>query len=284
MRNYLTVTLRFLLFAYLLGNLAERKIMKTTKEILDALLSGVITKEEAEKILSAERLTHLGEFAVIDQSRGERSGVPEVIFAESKDAQTISQIANSMASTNGFALISRADENKVQVIEKNKGEHLIEVMGNSGMYTVLLYEKDWNPPTTTGKIAIITAGTSDIPYAKEVEAIAKVMGVDALNFHDIGVAGIHRLVEPLRKISSLDIDAIVVLAGMEGALPTVIASLVDIPVIGLPVPIGYGFRGKGEAALAAMLQSCAPGLAVVNIGNGIGAGSIACLIAKRAKK
>lgn len=258
--------------------------MKTTKEILDALLSGDITKEEAEKILSAERLTHLGKFAVIDQNRGERSGVPEVIFAESKDAQIISQIANSMVSTNGFALISRADAHKVQVIEENKGEHLVEVMGNSGMHTVLLFGKDWNPPPCKGRIAIITAGTSDIPYAKEVEAIAKVMGVETLNFHDIGVSGIHRLVEPLRKISTSDVDAIVVLAGMEGALPTVIASLVDIPVIGLPVPTGYGYGGKGETALASMLQSCAPGLAVVNIGNGIGAGSMACLIAKRAKK
>lgn len=258
--------------------------MKTTREILEALLSGEITTEDAEKILSAERLTHLGKFAVIDQSRSERSGVPEVIFAESKDAQTISQIANSMVSTNGFALISRADKSKVQVIEEHKGEYLVEVMGNMGLYTVLLFDKDWNPPPTKGKIAIITAGTSDIPYAKEVEAMAKVMGVDILNFHDIGVAGIHRLVEPLMKINSSGADAIVVLAGMEGALPTVIASLVDIPVIGLPVPTGYGYGGKGETALASMLQSCAPGLAVVNIGNGIGAGSMACLIAKRAKK
>ena len=140
---------------------------------------------------------------------------------------------------------------------------------------------DWSPDVVDEKIAIITAGTSDIPFANEVEAVAYVSGVDSIVFRDVGVAGIHRLIEPLQTIIREDVVAIVVLAGMEGALPTVVAALVDIPVIGVPVPVGYGFRGRGETALAAMLQSCSPGLAVVNIGNGVGAGAFACLIAKK---
>ena len=131
---------------------------------------------------------------------------------------------------------------------------------------------------------MITAGTSDIPYAREVEAIAKVVGVESLSFFDVGVAGIHRLIAPLKQILEKDVDVIVVLAGMEGALPTVIASLVDIPVIGVPIPTGYGYGGEGITALSSMLQSCAPGLAVVNIGNGLGAGAIAALIARRRVK
>lgn len=258
--------------------------MKTTKEILEALVAGTLSLQEAEKILTSDQLTHLEDFAVLDQSRQERSGIPEVIFAESKDGKTVSKIANSMVATNGFALISRADEEKVRVVEKNKGDYVTEVSGYAGVHTILLHDKKWKPSENEGNIAVITAGTSDVPYAKEVEAIAKVMGIGVLSFHDIGVAGIHRLVEPIKEIVSSDVDAIVVLAGMEGALPTVIASLVDIPVIGLPVPTGYGFGGKGKTALASMLQSCAPGLAVVNIGNGIGAGSIASLIAKRASR
>jgi hypothetical protein len=127
----------------------------------------------------------------------------------------------------------------------------------------------------------MTAGTSDIVYAYEAEAIARLMGVEVLTFFDVGVAGLHRLVEPIKRVKEEGVDAVVVFAGMEGALPTLVASLVDIPVIGVPVPTGYGFGGKGETALASMLQSCAPGLAVVNIGNGLGGGSIASLIAKR---
>jgi NCAIR mutase (PurE)-related protein len=117
-----------------------------------------------------------------------------------------------------------------------------------------------------------------------VEGVAKFMGVEYLAYYDIGVAGMHRLIEPLKEIRDRDVDAIVVLAGMEGALPTLVASLVDIPVIGVPIPIGYGYGGNGETALASMLQSCAPGLSVMNIGNGFGAGAFACLIAQRRKK
>ena len=128
----------------------------------------------------------------------------------------------------------------------------------------------------------MSAGTSDIPVAAEASLIAMEMGAQVLEAWDVGVAGLHRLVEPLERFTTAGIDVLVVAAGMDGALPSVVAGLVDVPVIGLPTSIGYGLGGGGVGALTAMLQSCAPGLVVVNIDNGIGAGSTAALIANRA--
>jgi pyridinium-3,5-biscarboxylic acid mononucleotide synthase len=131
-------------------------------------------------------------------------------------------------------------------------------------------------------VGVITAGSSDAPIAVEASLMAREMGIEVTIVRDVGVAGIHRLVEPLEQLMAEDVDAIVVAAGMDGALPSVVSGLVPVPVIGLPTSIGYGYGGEGVGALMAMLQSCAPGLAVVNIDNGIGAGATAALIANRA--
>ena len=131
---------------------------------------------------------------------------------------------------------------------------------------------------------MLSAGTSDVPMAAEAALIAEEMGVTVLTAWDVGVAGLHRLVAPLQQFAEADVDAIVVAAGMDGALPSVVSGLVDVPVIGLPTSIGYGLGGQGLGALTTMLQSCAPGLVVVNIDNGIGAGSTAALIANRAAR
>jgi len=186
--------------------------------------------------------------------------------------------------THDAAMITRLTNEKLDVLKSSLEGFSIESYGKSPIITALAHSNQWTPQKTEGKIAIITAGTSDISYAKESEALAILMGVEVLSFYDVGVSGIHRLIDPLKEIIEKEVDALIVFAGMEGALPTVVAALVDIPVIGVPVPTGYGFGGKGETALASMLQSCSPGLAVVNIGNGIGAASVACLIAKRASR
>ena len=128
---------------------------------------------------------------------------------------------------------------------------------------------------------MISAGTSDIPVAEEAALMAEEMGCEVTCIYDVGVAGLHRLVAPLRELITRGTDAIIVAAGMDGALPSVVAGLVAVPVIGLPTSIGYGLGGKGVAALLAMLQTCAPGLAVVNIDNGVGAGITAAMIANR---
>jgi len=127
----------------------------------------------------------------------------------------------------------------------------------------------------------MTAGTSDIRVAEEARVVAEEMGCEVVTAYDVGIAGFHRHIGPLRRMLREGVDAIVVVAGMEGALPSVVASLVDVPVIGVPTSVGYGLGGKGVGALTTMLQSCSPGLCVVNIDNGVGAGALAALIARR---
>jgi pyridinium-3,5-biscarboxylic acid mononucleotide synthase len=132
----------------------------------------------------------------------------------------------------------------------------------------------------TGKIGVLTAGTSDIPVAEEAATIAEVMGCGVIRGYDVGVAGIHRLLDPLKDMIRQDVACVVVVAGMEGALPSVVAGMVGVPVIGVPTSIGYGLGAGGIGALTTMLQSCAPGLVVVNIDNGFNAGATAAIISK----
>jgi len=251
------------------------------RKILEDLAAGRIGIEEADRELRAWTMGEIGDIAVIDGKRADRSGIPEIVYGEGKSPSVIVQVTRKMIEEAGFALITRIDNKKLAALRTEFKDHHLKVWEAEDHNTAVVSSMDWSPDVVDEKIAIITAGTSDIPFANEVEAVAYVSGVDSIVFRDVGVAGIHRLIEPLQTIIREDVVAIVVLAGMEGALPTVVAALVDIPVIGVPVPVGYGFRGRGETALAAMLQSCSPGLAVVNIGNGVGAGAFACLIAKK---
>src|SRR5829696_6902262 len=140
------------------------------------------------------------------------------------------------------------------------------------------------PTPPGGRVVAISAGTSDLPILEEAVVVAREMGVAVKGFHDVGVAGIHRLAEPLEQIRAFDPDCVIVAAGMEGALPTVVSALVAVPVIGLPTSTGYGLGGDGTAAILGMLQSCSPGLSVVNVDNGVGAGATAALVANRAAR
>ncbi len=258
--------------------------MNETRKILDELTSGKISVEEAEKKIKTLALQRVGEMAMIDIDRETRSGIPEVVFAESKDAEDVIAIVQEMLKSKEVVLVTRLHQEKLDFLFKKLNGVNIQVYGKNPIITAVISTPNWSVEEERGRIAIITAGTSDIPYAKEAEALARMMGVEALCFYDIGVSGIHRLFEPIKEIIAKDVDAVIVFAGMEGALPTVVAALIDIPVIGVPVPTGYGFKGKGETALASMLQSCSPGLAVVNIGNGLGAAAVAILIALRANR
>ncbi|MFW9909907.1 MAG: nickel pincer cofactor biosynthesis protein LarB [Candidatus Thorarchaeota archaeon] len=255
--------------------------MKSTREILQDLHEGKISVEEAESKLRILALADVGGIGQLDLNRQDRSGVPEVVLAETKNTETLSKIVGTLVQERDVALLTRVSSDKLSILRQEFGDYVFDVTGYDNHLTVLVHKKGWNSPPHEGKIAIMTAGTSDIAFAAEAEAIALIMGVKAISFYDVGVAGMHRLIEPVKKILEEDVSALVVFAGMEGALPTLLASLVNIPVIGVPVPTGYGHGGNGETALSSMLQSCAPGLAVVNIGNGLGAGAIACLIAKQ---
>ena len=188
-----------------------------------------------------------------------------------------------MMAKTGRVIVSRCSKEQVQVIQDAfSSDELLEINEKARM--VVVKKKDFSVNPTGGKVAILTAGTSDIPVAEEAKVIAKEMGCTVYSTYDVGVAGIHRLLEPLKEVLSYDVDVIVVVAGREGALASVVSGLVDIPVIAVPTSNSYGFGEKGLSALMAMLQSCSLGLAVVNIDSGVAAGAVATLIANRAAK
>jgi pyridinium-3,5-biscarboxylic acid mononucleotide synthase len=214
-----------------------------------------------------------------DVGRESRKGIPEVILADRKRPEDTLAAARAFLDARGRAILSRVPEPLVERLRAEYPECRCEVRARSGI--VVLKRETFVPPSVGGQVGVLTAGTSDIPYAEEAEVVALEMGCAVRAFYDVGVAGIHRLAEPLRALRELEADVIVVAAGMDGALPSVVSGLVDVPVIGLPTPIGYGLGGEGVAALMTMLQTCAPGLTVVNIGNGVGAGATAALIANR---
>jgi pyridinium-3,5-biscarboxylic acid mononucleotide synthase len=215
----------------------------------------------------------------LDPLRAERAGVPEVVFAVAKRPEDVIKALRRLAVPNGRAIASRCPESTIAAIERELGmDFEVDVQAT----TVVIHRSDCDELRTGGRIGLITAGTSDAEIATEARVMAEEMGCVVTIARDAGVAGLHRIVGPLRAMADDDVDAIIVAAGMDGALPSVIAGLVPVPVIGLPVSTGYGYGGNGDAALGSMLQSCAPGLAVVNIDNGIGAGAVAALIANRA--
>ena len=232
----------------------------------------------------AERLRNLGyvsvgDFALLDVSRAARKGVPEVIYAEGKSTDQIVAITRRFLEHNPVVLCSRVTDEQAAALAGGV-EGTVEHDPRSRV--VVARRADAPPPEVRGAVGVLAAGTSDVAVAGEAVAMIRAMDVAVLSAFDVGVAGLHRLSGPLEEMRAAGVGAVVVAAGMEGALPSVVAGLVAVPVIGLPTSSGYGFGGRGEAALMGMLQSCSPGLAVVNIDNGVGAGATAGLIARGA--
>jgi NCAIR mutase (PurE)-related protein len=229
------------------------------------------------------------EFANPDLFRDDRKGAPEVIFAGTKTAEQCLAIAQTFLRMRGRAILSRVPPElearlRAEFPTTPDPEHpqqpWLEWDGEARAAVLRRAGGEVRP--SGGRVGIITAGTSDIPVAAEAALICREMGCKVFKAHDVGVAGLHRLFEPLRALlRDARVDVIIVAAGMDGALPSVVAGLVDVPVIGLPTSVGYGFGAGGIGALTSMLQTCAPGLAVVNIDNGVGAGIMAGLIANR---
>ena len=253
------------------------------RSILDAFSSGALSLDDVEKQVSIHAIEKLGEIAKIDVGRELRRGIPEIIFAEGKEYKDVIRIALAGARRNGQVVISRIRKNQLARISnalKKKGL-VVEVGRNST--TLLVADKSFRRKMNGSTIGIVAAGTSDIGVAEEARLVAEAMGCNSVVSYDVGIAGMHRLFPAIRAILAKKAGAIVVVAGMEGALASVVASMVDVPVIGVPTSIGYGFGANGVAALASMLQSCTLGLAVVNIDNGVGAGAYAASIAKKMK-
>ncbi len=216
----------------------------------------------------------------LDPRRTERTGVPEIIYAERKATDDVIEALARQADFQGRALASRCSSDlQTRIVDRLSDQYQVMVDERARAVVVAIPGVLVEP--TGGRVGIISAGTSDIPIAAEAALIAREMGTVVVEIWDVGVAGLHRLVVPLESMMRDGIDALVVAAGMDGALPSVIAGLVDCPVIGLPTSVGYGLGAGGVGALTTMLQSCAPGLVVVNIDNGIGAGATAALIANR---
>ncbi len=215
-----------------------------------------------------------------DYGRAGRKGVPEVILAEGKTVSQALTIVAGFLERTGRAILSRVGPQLEAALIETYGRDGFEWYAAS--HAAIIRREGARVKPTGGEVGILTAGTSDQPIAEEAAIIGREMGCTVHTAYDVGVAGLHRLFGPLRDfIADADVDVIIVAAGMDGALPSVVSGLVDVPVIGLPTSVGYGMGGQGRAALLAMLQSCSPGLAVVNIDNGIGAGAMAGIIANR---
>ena len=236
----------------------------------------------AKKLLSIYSIEEVEGFAKIDINRRKRRGIPEVVFAETKEISEIKKIAKKTLEKTNSVIISRIKKEDYSQIITYAKKLKVKIKTGKNSSSLLLFKKPIK--FQGGKIGIITAGTSDIGVAEESRLMCEAMNCKCITSYDVGVAGIQRIFPVLKEMIREDVDCIIVAAGMEGALATLVSTLVDIPIIGVPTSIGYGYGEKGIAALASMLQSCSLGLSVVNIDNGIAAGGIAANIANRAIK
>ncbi len=258
------------------------------REILEQLKNGVISTEEAQKELEKSafnrmKLQFVDKIARLDLNRAQRTGIPEVILAQGKKDEWVEKLLFEMAKEKGRGIASRVHPELAKGIESRvpngfKAEVYLDAR------IVVVKDMNFSTLKTGGRIGLMTAGTADIAIAEEARIFATEMGCDVFWAYDVGIAGIHRTLEALDVLLKEDVDVIIVVAGMDAVLPITVRGLVDLPVIGVPTSVGYGIGEKGMAPLMTMLQSCSPGLTVVNIDNGFGAASFAALSASRVAK
>ena len=250
------------------------------KDILRRLVAGELTEEEAIVELRAIQLEELSGRARLDLGRFMRRGIPEVILAPGKTPEDAAILAVAMANRQGQGLVSRMSAPHREALARAAAAAGMAVIAY-GSAAARVVKAGFQPDPVDGRVGILTAGTSDLSVAQEALMVVEGAGLEARLEADLGVAGLHRFVGPLAAILEWGADVLVVAAGMDGVLPGLVAGLVAIPVVGLPVSTGYGRGGAGEAALLTMLQSCSTGLTLVNIDNGVGAGTAAVLIGAR---
>ena len=251
-------------------------------DVLESLKIGKISVSEAKKQLALYSIEKIEDFAQIDMGRKHRKGIPEVIFAERKTSDEIKKIIHRVLEKSDSVLVSRIQKSDYTKIVRFAKSKKLKIKDGKNTTTLLIHKNTLK--NTSGTVGIVTAGTSDIGVAEETRLTCEAMHCNTITSYDVGIAGLHRLFPIIKKFIEQDVDVIVVAAGMEGALASVVSSLVNVPVIGLPTSVGYGYGEKGVAALASMLQSCSLGLSVVNIDNGIGAGAVAANIANRVRR
>ena len=238
--------------------------------LLKAVADGTVSPEEAALRLKTQPFEEIGDYAKVDFHRGIRQGVPEIVYGEGKAKEHILGIARAMQEHGQSPiLITRLSQEAADFVAAELPLRY-DAISRTGMIGEL------PEPTGKGCVVVATGGTSDIPVAEEAALTAEVLGNKVVRLYDVGVSGIHRLLSHMEDIMSARV--IVAVAGMEGALPSVIGGLADCPVIAVPTSVGYGASLGGVAALLSMLNSCASGVAVVNIDNGFGAGYMASVI------
>jgi hypothetical protein len=242
---------------------------ESIRKLFVQVRKGTITPDDAVQRLRHLPFEDLG-FAKVDHHRALRAGMPEVIFGERKTPGQVAQIFARLAEHNSNILATRADKRQFASVKKKvRGAEYRELA------RAIVLKRD-QKEYGKGMIAIVSAGTSDIPVAEEALVTAEMMGNAVEHFYDVGVAGIHRLLANREALTRARV--VIVCAGMEGALPSVVGGLVGVPVIAVPTSVGYGASFKGLTALLGMLNSCASNVSVVNIDNGFGAGYVASLI------
>jgi len=248
----------------------EQKI----KEIMANVKDKKISIGAAIKKLKFLPFEDIG-FAKIDHHRALRKGFPEVVFCQNKSKEQVASIVKKLSSNNNCVIATRASEEMFKEVRKYiKNAEYSKLSG-----TIIVNEKiNRKYPSGRGKITVLSAGTSDIPVAEEAAAVAEAMGNKVERLYDVGVAGIHRLLGNKEKLS--DANVLIVVAGMDGVLPSVVSGMFDKPIIAVPTSIGYGASFNGIAPLLTMLNCCSPGVVAVNIDNGFGAGYFASLINK----
>jgi len=250
----------------------------TLFSLLEALQQGALSQDQVLHRIQAATAPH-GEkldFAHLDVDRQQRTGLPEFVFGQGKTAEQITLLLQGLHDAGQVALATRVDDAKAELI---RAALPAVVDHRVARIMVLPAAVEPTPPDTLGIVAVVCAGTSDLPVAEEAAVVLEALGHPVLRVRDVGVAGIHRLMGHLGALR--DARAVIVVAGMEGALPSVVAGLVGRPVIGVPTSVGYGVAFGGVAAMLGMLNACAPGVSVVNIDNGFGAACQAALINKR---
>ncbi len=245
---------------------------ETLRQLLNMVRGGELPIDDAVARLRRMPFEDIG-FAKIDHHRAIRCGFPEVIYCEGKTTEQLTAIFDRCVQSGANVLATRASRDQYEAIAA--GHPTAEFESAARTITFRGSEKR----ASAGTIAVVAAGTSDIPVAEEARVTAEMMDQETATYYDVGVAGLHRLLAQTEALQSANV--IIVVAGMEGALPSVVGGLVDCPVIAVPTSIGYGASFGGIAALLGMLNSCAAGVTVVNIDNGFGAGYSAALINRR---
>lgn len=241
------------------------------RELFQAVRRGKLSPDEAVQRLRHLPFEDLG-FAKVDHHRVLRAGMPEVIFGQGKTPTQTAQIFARLAKHGGNVLATRANARQFAAVKKKVRRAEYRELAQA-----IVLQRD-GKTYGKGRIAVVSAGTSDIPVAEEALVTAEIMGNEVEHVYDVGVAGIHRLLANRERLTKARV--VIVCAGMEGALPSVVGGLVGVPVIAVPTSVGYGASFKGVAALLGMMNSCASNVSVVNIDNGFGAGCVASVINK----